>query len=933
MTENDDFIAPHKRGPWYKQGVISILLEHFIHQLLNAGDTTDLKYEVLAQDLPKWKEAVEASQQESRRVMERADFRTLVRAAAHLGLLEEHHPHHMEGGHLHASCRQLKLQRKEVEQHRQKLERAIQHNSEVFSTMDLDILSENQLMDTGEQVDVEEKIRQEFKECSDKFKEEAITKIQEHPDNDLESLERDMSGLKTTQDEFLDTLRAGYRKLAVHTQGLQQLDEAALKEMAAKQPRHRKTGGCFRWKHHKSSKATKLRGKPWAGETAEQHALRLRVHSLMKVDVQHQPGDDKEVVEVDGITTTTQSVELVRSPIHDLRDLLSVVPVVQLCMMVESIHEMEQAKGSDKRLTEAISLDQASTWRYQRYYLNQPIEAWLSSITVPGYVDVVETDGKMKKSRVQKSLSRQALEDLTAAFKKRDIRTIGEMLNHRMTDMEMQHLIKGADGTHLPMSIVRRLRAAQGEWADVTFAVETQRWIRLPPTELKHDESASLIIGMLWRQVFVWAGTPFCPWLPFVACILQVIMFTSLQHSLIYGRYTPPRQPWAAGTTTELFMRFGMQTLLLCVLPTTMWLNAQPECGPHKGIQIASTFSLFEQDVIKPWFSAEAGVASDGVGHAGLELDSTARTVYTVVSFVARYLLNPTFLILAVFVMWTRGRTRKMQLNVMTSNVRQLQKQSKLDANYLQSRLRAAKQSEDKEQEAISIHEEQQKMHQHIMACMGSEQKSLIGSALKPGDEAKAAAEANEAFMSVKTLTWPLSEADGDRYRVQTAKRRRHVPVIWMMQDTSVPNFTQFTVRVNDLVVVQPQLQRNDLCGDVPGEDHTLVLEFNVPDDVFPDHVRAEVSIVSTDASCFAKSKFALSSIALPEYTYECVLICKYTGPRGARRLWFLCACVACAVCCFCAQKLVCCLCILSSLACSETAFARVQPRTATVSP
>jgi hypothetical protein len=478
-------------------------------------------------------------------------------------------------------------------------------------------------------------------------------------------------------------------------------------------------------------------------------------------------------------------------------------------------------------------------------------------------VEITEADGTKKKRRVHKSLSKQTAEDLTVSLRKQDVDTVGELLNKKMDDQQLQHLVTGADGTHLPMSIIRRLRVAQGEWTDVTVAVELHRWIRLPATELKHDESASLIIGMLWRQVFVWAGTPFCPWLPFVACILQVMMFTALQHCLIYGRFSPPRQPWAAGTTTELFMRFGMQTLLLCVLPTTMWLNATPECGPHQGIQIASTYSVFEVEVFRPWLDAEVELE--------LGLTTNARTVYTVVSFVARYLLNPTFLILAVFVMWTRGRTRKMQLNVMATNNRQLTKQSKLDAAYLQSRLRESHKSEDKRQEADAIHDEQQKMHQYVMSCMGSDQKSSIGASLSSGDDAKAMAAANEAFMNVKTLTWPLGEnIEG---HVLTKIRRRHMPVIWMMQDTSVANFTQFTVRVNDEVVVQPTLQRNDLCGDVPGADHVLVLDFDVPVEVFPDHIRGEVTIIASDATCFMKMKLGVSSLVVPEYSYDCVLI------------------------------------------------------------
>ena len=89
-----------------------------------------------------------------------------------------------------------------------------------------------------------------------------------------------------------------------------------------------------------------MRGKPRPGESAEQHSLRLQVQSLLKIDVQHEPSRGSiEEVQAD--------VGLSRSPIHDMRDLLAVVPVVQLCMMVESIHEMEQAKDIPEVLTEA----------------------------------------------------------------------------------------------------------------------------------------------------------------------------------------------------------------------------------------------------------------------------------------------------------------------------------------------------------------------------------------------------------------------------------------------------------------------------------------------------------------------------------------------------------------------------------------------------
>jgi len=840
-------LQPHKKGRWYKQGVISILLEHFIHQVLSQGaNDEEAKYKVLEEDLPTWRTAVKQFQQESRQAMLKADCRTLARTVTNLGLTR------LGVSQTHSKDPDLKAEREKVEKQRHTLARAIKHKSEVFSMMDLDALSEMQLLDTGKRVEVEEGVRTDFQQTARRFKENAIYVIQEHGDSDPDPTAQVVSGLETTSDAFVGQIQAAFRKLAQHTAQLEQKDEGALGELLNARPRHRERRGCHCGSiKHKSSKATALRLKKRSGESAEEYKKRKNVHSLLKADVQHAP------------STGTSIAPVAQSPLNELRGLLTAVPVQQLCLMVEAIRENELvASDSDEVLTQSISIDQAGAWRYHRFYMNQSIGVWLKGVTVPGYVEV-EEDGNKRKKRVHKNINKETQEAMVAAFAKRDIHTVGEMLDHRMDDKELQHLIKSDDGSYLPTSIVRQLRSAQGEWADVTPAVEQKRWIRMPPTELKHDESASLIIGMLWRQVFVWAGTAFCPWLPLIACVLQVLMFTALQHCLLHGRYLPPRQPWAAGTTTELFMRFGMQTLLLCVLPITMWLNAKPKCGPHAGIQIASTYSLFETQVVMPWIDGEV---RDG------EFPQIAKALYSSFSFLVHYLMNSTFLLLIVFVMWTRGRTRQIQLTTANTTVNQLKKQSKLDAGYLQSRLREAKKQADKAMESKAIHLEQQKMHQYIMSQMGAEMKTSAQVGKQDKEEALATASANEAFSNVTTRVWPLSEDHG----LAEVMHRKHMPIIWMMQDTSVPNYTQFTIRVNDEVVVRPKLQRNDLCGDVPGKDHVLVLDFEIPEGIMADAdipPRAEVVITAPDANCGTKMNMTINSSAVPAYEYSCTLI------------------------------------------------------------
>ncbi len=830
-------LAPHKEGRWYKQSVISILLESFIHQVTRQGaDTEEAKHQVLVDSLPRWREKVAQHHLHAKDEMLKSDYRTVAHKISAMGLLDD-------GADSRPPSRQLKTEHVEVQERRHNLARAIVNKSAVFSTMDLDALSEQRLADAGSRTDVEEETISDFRAAAHRFKEQAAHALHDLPDDDPDSARHNVSGLETTNDEFVERIEDAMRKLARHVCELEQTGDEAMAHLLAARPTHRERGRCncgHSPTGHKTSKATEIRHEKREGETPAQNKTRKNVTILLKSDVQY------------AASAETQS------PLHELRSLLSAVPASQLCLLVESCSGSDEGEDKDGILVDSVSIDQAQAWRYHRFYLNQSIASWLEGITIPLLATVL-VDGKKKKRRVYQNLSHKTQKALVDALANRDIYTIGEMIDSQLDDHDLQMLIKGENGEKFPKSIVRRLREAQGDWTDVTAAVDQKRWIRMPPTELKHDESASLIIGMLWRQVFVWAGTAFCPWLPLMACALQILMFTALQHCLLHGRYLPPKQTWAVGATTQLFMRFGMQTLLLCVLPITMWLNGKPGCGPHAGIQIASTYTLFEEEVLVPAVTEQ--------------YSENIRVLLKSLSFVVHYMVNSTFLLLIVFVLWTRGRTRQIQLTSAKSRVKQLKTQMRLDSAYLQSRLRDAKTQADKATQKASIYLEQQKMHQYIMSTLGVQLKAKSGpGSAKHRQDKIAEARSKDSFLSITTRIWPLSEQHGLAQR-----HRRHIPIIWLIQDTSVPNFTQFTVRVNDEVVVPPSLQRNDLCGEVSGEDHVLELEFDLPEDMMADtsqNSKVKLTITAPDANCFQKIGHTLPSHhPVPNYQYNCVLM------------------------------------------------------------
>ena len=108
---------------------------------------------------------------------------------------------------------------------------------------------------------------------------------------------------------------------------------------------------------------------------------------------------------------------------------------------------------------------------------------------------------------------------------------------------------------------LKKLHKVQGGLEDVTMRVYRFRHWHMPQRELDARETSKLVTNMLYRQTLVWAGMPFCPWLPTIAVVLELGIFTSLYFAMMGGAYQTPNEPWSAGQTTNAFIENYVSTI------------------------------------------------------------------------------------------------------------------------------------------------------------------------------------------------------------------------------------------------------------------------------------------------------------------------------------------------------------------------------------
>ena len=194
----------------------------------------------------------------------------------------------------------------------------------------------------------------------------------------------------------------------------------------------------------------------------------------------------------------------------------------------------------------------------------------------------------------------------------------------------------------------------EGQWEEVTAEVNEQRLWKPRPRKIDGQESANLLTNILFRQAFVWVGSTWCPWLPAVAVLTQVLMYWSLCHGMLgirwrkiapHPAYRSTGEEWAASQTKSTFMSLSLATLIVCIVPLLVWLNQEPTCGPHSVTGEEESAAVYETvGVFIRWLETKR--IEDGAPHFfGGEI-----------SEIAAFLFNPPLLIIVIVYTYTRYR-------------------------------------------------------------------------------------------------------------------------------------------------------------------------------------------------------------------------------------------------------------------------------------
>eukprot|EP01046_Picozoa_sp_COSAG06_P019478 COSAG06_NODE_1392_length_9603_cov_310.303346_1_plen_2241_part_10 len=233
----------------------------------------------------------------------------------------------------------------------------------------------------------------------------------------------------------------------------------------------------------------------------------------------------------------------------------------------------------------------------------------------------------------------------------------------------------------------------EGEWTDVTESVHEQRVFKIPPMPLDPFRASVFMMNVLYKQTFIWVGSTWCPWLPFVAVVCQGMSFIALRHALLGGAYQG-RGIWSADQIFRIFMTLAMATLLICALPILAWMNEETSCGPHS----AQDYQTCARDDV-PVESCEVGVIEVEGTHAkvyetlGVYLEWLENEVHSDESFIgeisslASLLMNPPVLIITMLALIVRYRYQKSLTSALEQELADKSAHWDREKDYLETQL------------------------------------------------------------------------------------------------------------------------------------------------------------------------------------------------------------------------------------------------------
>lgn len=100
---------------------------------------------------------------------------------------------------------------------------------------------------------------------------------------------------------------------------------------------------------------------------------------------------------------------------------------------------------------------------------------------------------------------------------------------------------------------------------------------------------AKELIDVMYVQALIWAGAPFSPMIPFLGFFFGVIMiFVKQTQVLFFSR--PPLKPLGVASQNRYFRSMMVITLIISVIPFSLFLRRTVTCGPHVNHSPISVF-------------------------------------------------------------------------------------------------------------------------------------------------------------------------------------------------------------------------------------------------------------------------------------------------------------------------------------------------------
>jgi hypothetical protein len=407
-------------------------------------------------------------------------------------------------------------------------------------------------------------------------------------------------------------------------------------------------------------------------------------------------------------------------------------------------------------------------------FLSTPIREFIASVpkSLSALAAGEHSHSVDELDELEKQFQRQGVHNVEDAIKKDGIgRLLDSWASHKPEYKEW----------------LKKIQRSQGQLQDVTRRIQLYRRWYLPQLMLEGRQSSKLVTNMLYRQTLVWAGMPFCPWLPFVAVLLEVLIFATHYLAMMGGAYRTPNEPWSAGQTTSAFVENYMITLLFCAIPVTMWLNVTPQCGPHEGVRVIDTFyELYLNSEIR---EAESNEEFETTA-IGMVSDAAMQTIGAL-TWVVRYLMNPPFLMLFSATLLARIKLKTEAMTKLRAKFTRTRRYLRVENTHLQQRLENNYVSAaDK---VMQIEAQHEALHDCVAAVLRSDAQNShrLGS-----QRMKALSDnRNKTYQGVNTRVWtvPRNIGEDDQRKVNehfdlSNYDANHNFLLWIVHDVAGQN-------------------------------------------------------------------------------------------------------------------------------------------------